>query len=241
MRIGIKPGQIGLTTDELRRMWREAEDLGFESVWTFDHLTADLCYEAVTLLAAMAVLTSHVRIGCLVIANGTRQVESLAAQLGTVDALSDGRLEIGVGVSSQFARQDFDALNLPYGSWKQRFESFRRTVDRLQNLAGPDSPLGSRPVQSPVPIILGGKSQAVRDLAIERDLAWNHSGGEPDEFYNLRANQPDPQAQVFLRDVTSVERAVGEFQQAGASRLVFVMTPPYDPATLREVAREAGL
>jgi alkanesulfonate monooxygenase SsuD/methylene tetrahydromethanopterin reductase-like flavin-dependent oxidoreductase (luciferase family) len=39
MRMGVKPGQIGLSVEELRRCWREAEEAGFESVWTFDHLT----------------------------------------------------------------------------------------------------------------------------------------------------------------------------------------------------------
>jgi alkanesulfonate monooxygenase SsuD/methylene tetrahydromethanopterin reductase-like flavin-dependent oxidoreductase (luciferase family) len=40
MRIGVKPGQLGLSIAELRRCWQEAEDAGFESVWTFDHLTS---------------------------------------------------------------------------------------------------------------------------------------------------------------------------------------------------------
>src|SRR5437867_4055142 len=109
MRIAVKPGQIGLTTRELRDCWQEAEEAGFESVWVFDHLTrlrGQRCYEAVSLLAAMAVLTTRVRIGCAVLAVGTRQTDTLAASLATVDALSEGRLEVGLGAGSAFARED---------------------------------------------------------------------------------------------------------------------------------------
>lgn len=200
MRIGIKPGQIGLSARELPDYWRAAEAAGFESVWTFDHLTGSTeCPEAVTLLAAMAVTTTRVRIGCLVLANGTRQVSTLAAQLATVDALSGGRLEAGLGVSSSFAWLDFDALGLPYPRWADRVASYRDAVDRIQQLTGPTSPLAAQPVQRPVPLILGGTSQAVRALAKENGLAWNYSAGSEgsaDEFRRLAEGQQIGRAHV---------------------------------------------
>ena len=241
MRIGVKPGQIGLTVGELRRSWAEAEEAGFESVWTFDHLTGPLCYEAVTLLAALAVETRRPRIGCLVLANGTRQVETLAAQLATVDALSEGRLEVGIGSSSSFAKQDFEALGIPYGSWEERVAAFERAVDRLIELTGPESPLGARPVQAPLPLILGGGSEAVRGMAIERGLTWNLSASSANEFVRLKAGQSDPQAQVFLRTVASVPETVAQYRDAGATRLVFVLEPPIQPGDITRLAREAGL
>jgi alkanesulfonate monooxygenase SsuD/methylene tetrahydromethanopterin reductase-like flavin-dependent oxidoreductase (luciferase family) len=244
MRIGVKPGQIGLSTGELRRSWREAEDAGFESVWTFDHLTGPpdaRCYEATALLAAMAVLTERVRIGCLVLANGTRRIETLAATLGTIDALSGGRLEVGLGAASQFARQDFDTLGIPFPGWPQRISGYRLAVDRLLELTGPGSPIASRPVQSPVPLILGGSAAAIRRLAIERGLAWNSSTDSVDEFRRLSEGQPDPQAQVFMSDVPSVEETIAAFSEAGATRLVFVLQPPIEPGAITELARRAGL
>lgn len=241
MRIGVKPGQIGLTTAKLRRFWVEAEDAGFESIWTFDHLTGELCYEAVTLLAAMAVLTRRVRIGCLVLANGTRATDTLAAQLATIDALSGGRLEVGLGVASEFARRDFEALALPFPPWNERVSAYRTTVDRLISLTSPGSPLGTRPVQSPLPLILGGASVDVRRLAIERGLAWNHSTASAADFCALREGQPDPQAQVFLRDVRSVRETIAAFREAGATRLVFVLTPPYERDVIGRLAHEAGV
>lgn len=62
MRIGVKPGQVGLSVEELQALWREAEDAGFESVWTYDQLVGTPCYEALSLLAAMAVVTHRVRL-----------------------------------------------------------------------------------------------------------------------------------------------------------------------------------
>ncbi|MGH9175454.1 MAG: LLM class flavin-dependent oxidoreductase, partial [Vicinamibacterales bacterium] len=195
MRIGVKPGQIGLTIDELRHCWVEAEAAGFESIWTFDHLTGPRIYEAVTLLAALALDTSRARIGCLVLANGARQIETLAAQLATIDALSGGRLEVGIGTSSQFARLDYDALGLPFPRRETRVAAFRLAIERLIDLTGPESPLGARPVQSPLPLILGGASDEVRQLAIERRLSWNLSTSSAEEFAHLKMDQPDPQAQ----------------------------------------------
>ncbi len=241
MRIGIKPGQIGLTIDELRDHWREAEDTGFESLWTFDHLTGQLCHEAVVLTAAMAVLTERVRIGCLVLANGTRQVESLASQLATVDALSGGRLEVGLGAASSFAELDFRALDIPYLPWQERLAEYRLAVKRILELTADGSPLGARPVQTPLPLILGGKSREVRALAAGCGLAWNYSGSDPDEFARLSAGQPNPQAQVFMRDVKSVGVTVERFREAGATRLVFVLVPPFGPGEIRRIARQAGL
>jgi alkanesulfonate monooxygenase SsuD/methylene tetrahydromethanopterin reductase-like flavin-dependent oxidoreductase (luciferase family) len=244
MRIGVKPGQAGLSVDELRRSWQEAEDAGIESVWTFDHLTrvdGGPSYEATALLAAMAESTRRVRIGCLVLANGTRRIETLAATLATIDALSDGRLEVGLGAASSFAKLDFEALGIDYAPWPVRIAAYRSAVDRLTELTGPGSPLGALPVQSPLPLILGGASQAVRDLAIERGLAWNSSSDSVEEFRELMVGQPDLQAQIFVGRTLSIAEAVSAYRDAGATRLVLVMTPPVAPGDITMLARQAGL
>jgi len=244
MRIGVKPGQVGLSVAELRRCWQEAEDAGFESVWTFDHLTqvgGQTMYKATALLASMAQTTKRVRVGCLVLANGTRQIESLAACLATVDALSDGRLEVGLGAASTFARLDFEALDIPYAAWPERLRGFAAAVERLLELTGPGSPLGARPVQSPLPVILGGASEQIRDLAISRDLSWNLSTDSVEQFSRLKAGQPDPQAQIFVKRTPGVADAVEQFREAGASRLVLVLEPPIERGRIAGLARTAGL
>ena len=244
MRIGVKPGQLGLSIDELRRCWREAEEAGFESVWVFDHIThvgGQSVYEATALLAAMAETTSRVRIGCLVLSMGTRNIETLAATLATIDALAGGRLEVGLGAASEFAHQDFDALGIPFGRLPDRIGVFQSAVDQLTVLTSPGSPLGARPVQSPLPLILGGSSARIRNLAIERGLAWNLSTDSADEFSRLSAGQPDPQAQIFVKRTSSVPDAVEQFRMAGATRLVLVLEPPIEPGRIAALGRNAGL
>ena len=240
----MKPGQVGLSVGELRRSWREAEEAGFESVWTFDHLTrvdGGPSYEATALLASMAEVTDRVRIGCLVLATGSRRVETLAATMSTIDALSEGRLEVGLGAASSFAKLDFEALGIPYAPWPDRISTYRSAVDRLLELTGPDSPLGSVPVQSPLPLILGGASKAVRNMAIERQLAWNSSSDSVEEFRKLMSGQSDPQAQIFVRRTPSIEDAVAAYREAGATRLVLVMTPPIERGDITTLAHRAGL
>lgn len=244
MRIGVKPGQIGLSASELRRCWQEAENAGFESVWTFDHLTragGQTMYEATALLAAMAEVTDRVRIGCLVLAHGTRQIETLAATLATIDALSDGRLEIGLGAASSFARLDFEALDIAFPPWPERMSRLGAAVDRLIELTGPGAPLGARPVQTPLPLILGGASAEIRDLAISRRLSWNLSTDSVEQFARLKVGQPDPQAQIFVRRAAAVPDAVEQFRRAGASRLVLVLEPPIEAGRIAELARSVGL
>lgn len=241
MKIGIKPSQLGLSTAELTRCWAEAEDEGFESLWTFDHLTGSLCHEAITLLAAIAALTKRVRIGCLVLIPGIRTIAAMTAGLATVDALSGGRLEVGLGAGDEFSKRDFDALGIRFPSWRERIDLLRETVDRLTELTANGSPLASQPVQSPLPLVLGGTSNAVRRMAIEHGTAWNCVTSSHEEFARLKEGQPDPQVQVFRRGLVSVGETVAQFREAGSTRLVFVLEAPIDPGDIRRLARESGL
>ncbi len=241
MRIGVKPGQAGLRVDELRELWRVAAGLGFESVWTFDHLTGGLHYEAVTLLAALAAETGKARVGCLVLIPGLRDVDALAAQLATVDALSGGRLEVGLGAGDAFAARDYTALSRPFPPSHERLAQLESAVARLHHLLSPASPLAARPIQAQVPLILGGRSRAIRDLARRRGLAWNLASAAPGEFARLARGQPDPQAQVFLDSAGPAAEAVAAYREAGATRLVFVLTSPVSPADLARLAPEVGI
>ncbi len=80
-------------------------------------------------------------------------------------------------------------------------------------------------------MILGGRSAAVRRLAISLRAGWNLSAGSVEEFRRLKGGQPDPQAQVFTRAVGSVSETVAAYRAAGATRLVFVLQPPLSRLT----------
>jgi F420-dependent oxidoreductase-like protein len=108
---------------------REAERLGFESIWLFDHFqttprpTDEITFESFTSLSALAVLTSRVRLGHVVICTGFRNPALTAKMISTMDSISGGRVELGIGAGW---KQD-EWLAYGYG--------FPETKDRLGRLA----------------------------------------------------------------------------------------------------------
>jgi alkanesulfonate monooxygenase SsuD/methylene tetrahydromethanopterin reductase-like flavin-dependent oxidoreductase (luciferase family) len=153
---------------------RAVEDLGFGSVWTFDHLLpfsgADdgPCFETLTTLAAMAVLTSRARIGVLVNGALYREPAVLAKAAAQVDEMSGGRLDFSLGAA--WAEGEFRAYGMPFPSLEERYERLdealqlvkllwtqQRTTFNGRYYHVDDAPCEPKPVQSPhPPITIGG-------------------------------------------------------------------------------------
>lgn len=131
-----RPCRVGVQLPEVERPvpWPEYLDLarrveaaGFDSVWVGDHLLYDLPdgstrgpYEAWTTLAALAAVTERVQLGPLVASTSFHAPAMLAKQAATVDAVSGGRLVLGLGAG--WNRREYDAFGFPYDRRVSRFE-----------------------------------------------------------------------------------------------------------------------
>ena len=199
VRLGLKLSQ-NATIDELRELWRVADDGGFDSCWVMDHFATlgprddGPIFETWTLLAAMAQVTTRTRIGCTVVGNTYRHPAVLAKMATTVDHLSGGRLEFGIGAG--WAENEHTMLGLEFGTRGDRADRLEESLQVIRSLwtqprttfAGAhyrleDAVAEPKPVQRPHPPIWVGGSGPRRTLRIAAEHAdvWNAAGGTPEE------------------------------------------------------------
>jgi alkanesulfonate monooxygenase SsuD/methylene tetrahydromethanopterin reductase-like flavin-dependent oxidoreductase (luciferase family) len=172
---GVHTGVQNTTVAELRDMWVAAEDLGFDAVAVWDHLySSDLatyeCHEAVAMHAALACATNRVRCGCLVYCAGYRHPGVLAKAATTIDHLSGGRAEIGLGAG--WAQAEYDAFGFPFPPPGERLDLLAESAAAVRGLLRDDATsLDGRhvrlaaarnephPLQPDLPIWIGGTGE----------------------------------------------------------------------------------
>jgi alkanesulfonate monooxygenase SsuD/methylene tetrahydromethanopterin reductase-like flavin-dependent oxidoreductase (luciferase family) len=182
------------TWAEYARGIRDVEELGFGSVWTFDHLLPFVgaddrpCFETLTTMGAMAVLTSRARIGVMV--NGVlyRHPAVLAKAAAQVDEMSGGRLDFSLGAA--WAEREFRAYGLGFPPLAERYarldEALQlvkllwaqdRTTYRGRFYQVEDAPCDPKPMQSPhPPITIGGAGLGSLRIAAAHANRWNLVG-----------------------------------------------------------------
>jgi F420-dependent oxidoreductase-like protein len=225
MRYGLKLSQ-NATIGQLREVWQIADESGFDHCWIMDHFATlgpsddGPIFEAWALLAGMAVATTRTRIGCSVTGNTYRHPAVLAKAAVTVDHLSGGRLEFGIGAG--WAENEHAMLALPFGTVADRADRLDEacqiilalwTQDRT-SFAGKhyqlaDAVAEPKPVQRPHPPIWIGGTGRRRTLRLAAQCAdvWNSPGGSPDEVAELSAVLDQRCAEVG-RDPGQVRRSV---------------------------------
>jgi alkanesulfonate monooxygenase SsuD/methylene tetrahydromethanopterin reductase-like flavin-dependent oxidoreductase (luciferase family) len=193
-----RPCKVGVQLPEVERFvpWseyldlaRRAESAGYDSIWVGDHLIYDLPdgstrgpYEAWTTLAGIAAATERVEIGPLVASTGFHAPAMLAKQAATVDAISQGRLIVGLGAG--WNRREFDAFGFPYDRRVSRFEEALaiivpllregRTTFRGRFYEVDDCVLDPRPArEGGPPIMLGSTSPRMLSIGLPVVDAWN--------------------------------------------------------------------
>jgi alkanesulfonate monooxygenase SsuD/methylene tetrahydromethanopterin reductase-like flavin-dependent oxidoreductase (luciferase family) len=200
--IATAPQQVGY--DDILRVWQEADTVPeIEHAWLFDHLKPiggdpdGPVFEGWTLLSAVAAQTARLRLGLLVTSNRIRPPALLAKIAATVDVVSGGRLDFGIGAGSRadipWARREYDAYGLPYldaagavGSLAEACTVIRRlwTEDKPFDFHGEYLDLAGafcnpKPVQRPgPPFVIGGQATRTLRVVAEHADVWNFPGGD---------------------------------------------------------------
>ncbi|MEU6551753.1 TIGR03621 family F420-dependent LLM class oxidoreductase [Streptomyces sp. NPDC046915] len=161
---------VNLLTPASAEEWgakcRRAEELGYDVIHVPDHLGWVAPFPA---LVAAAAATERPRLGTFVLNAGFWNPALLAREVATTDALTGGRLELGLGTG--YVQAEHDTAGLPFGSPGERVDHLARTVAELERLLG-SAEHRPRPAQSRVPLLIGGNGDRVLRLTAERaDIA----------------------------------------------------------------------
>jgi F420-dependent oxidoreductase-like protein len=202
LRFGLSTAPQNCTWEEVLTLWKAADDLDvFESAWTFDHFypifsdPTGPCLEGWTTLAALLQATRRLRGGCLVTGMVYRHPTVLANMAATVDVLSGGRLELGLGAA--WNDEECDAYGMPLGTLTERFDRFAEGLEVIHGMltqttttyhgryySVTDARCEPKPVQQPhPPIVIGGVGER-RTLPLVARWAdhWNAARATPDEL-----------------------------------------------------------
>jgi len=226
IRFGLQVAQQQTTIEELKEVWKEAEALGFDSLWTNDHLLASVGpaeapeLEAWTLLAAMATVTSRVKIGAMVTSNTFRHPVVLAKMATTVDQLSNGRLILGIGAG--WFEKEHQVYGVTFPSVKDRTDQLAEALEVITKLWSAnstvsftgryytlaDAPFMPKPVQQPhPPILIGGVGEKkILPLVAKYAQMWNIPSLPPDQVAE-KGKILEKACQKIGRNCNEIERS----------------------------------
>jgi alkanesulfonate monooxygenase SsuD/methylene tetrahydromethanopterin reductase-like flavin-dependent oxidoreductase (luciferase family) len=237
---GIKTSQAGTSYEDILGVWREADALPlFEHAWLWDHMVPlrgpvnGAALEGWTLLAALAAQTERIRLGVMVTSNRLRPPAVLAKMAATVDVISGGRLEFGIGAGGnlipgaedalmEIVRREFNGYGIPIVPAADAIRALAESVTlirlmwteddlfdfdgRYYQLAG--AVCEPKPVQRPhPPIMIGGagKKMMLRVVAEQADL-WNCPARTPAEFKEY-SDVLDEHCAAVGRDPQEIKRS----------------------------------
>jgi F420-dependent oxidoreductase-like protein len=275
IRFGVHSGPQNASFDELLGLWQRAEELDYDWMSVFDHFMPifgdpdGTCFEGVTLMAALAAHTSRIRVGMLVTGVTYRHPAVAANMAATIDHISHGRCEYGVGAAwfekehNQYGipfprigvRMDMldEACRVMRGLWTESKFSFEGKHYQLA-----DAQLDPKPVQEHMPLVIGGSGEkrTLRIVAEHGDI-WNTFFGDIEVFKHkldvlsrhcadVGRDPADIRKSVTFRavlaeDEAGVEERKRELESRGPSRFEwFVGTPEQLVEALKPWAQLGG-
>jgi alkanesulfonate monooxygenase SsuD/methylene tetrahydromethanopterin reductase-like flavin-dependent oxidoreductase (luciferase family) len=230
IRVGIKFSGQDCTADQMRTVWQAVDECGFDHLWAFDHLASigsrgsdRPVFEGWSMAAAMAIATRKVRFGLNVTGNTYRHPAVLAKIAVTVDHLSGGRLEFGIGAAwnelehSMYGIEGLDhrvgrlseSLHIISGLWTEERVSFAGRYYRVEDAIG-----NPKPVQKPYPPIwIGAGGEMMMKLVARYADVWNptNEAGANVDAARAASAKLDALCEGIGRDPQSIRRALQVF------------------------------
>lgn len=223
--LGVHVGQQNMTMDEMRALWRKLDTNGVDWISAWDHFYeappkggTEPHFEALATLGALAAETTNARIGCLVFYVGYRNPALLAKAAATLDHISGGRFELGIGAGWHIWEANAYGYAFPdIGTRLDMLEEAAQIIRRMlteerTSFSGihyqvDDASCLPRPVQERLPIWIGGVGEK-RTLKIVADHAdgWNAAYLSPEEFERVNHVLND-WCEEEQRDPRSLKRA----------------------------------
>jgi len=254
-------------------VWRAADEIEvFESAWTMDHfypLTPPLDgthLESWTMLAALAQATKRLRLGCMVNGMHYRHPAVTANAAVTVDHISGGRFALGLGAG--WFEPESKAYGIPLGTLKERHDRFDEGVEVIVSLLSnehtnfrgryytlTDARCEPKPLQRPLPIVIGGKGPK-RTLRTVARFAhhWDMTMPETPDNWKRLSRVLDEHCRAVGREPAGIRRSIHlmwpadadcraladqarSFGEAGVDLVIFSMRGPYEARLLEPLAR----
>lgn len=273
LRWGIKTAPQHTTYEAMLKVWQEADATpAFEHAWLFDHfnpIQGDLdgpCFEGWTLLSALAAQTSRLRVGLMVAGNTYRHPAVHAHMAATVDVISNGRLDFGIGAGwneyehtsmglelyapGERIRRLGEGCEIAKSLFTRHLTDFEGRYYRLEQAR-----LEPKPVQKPYPPFViggGGEQLTLRVVAQYADI-WNFGGSDAAQFRHkvavlhehCGAVGRDPnaielsvQARIDYNDLPATVTALQPLIEAGATHIVLMLAHPYPDRIVARLADE---
>ncbi|HEV2654858.1 MAG TPA: LLM class F420-dependent oxidoreductase, partial [Ktedonobacteraceae bacterium] len=272
---GIKTAPQNTTYEDMLRVWQEADQIPvIEHAWLFDHFSplgndpTGPCLEGWTLLTAYAALTKRLRVGLMVTGNTYRHPAVLANMAATVDIISQGRLDFGIGAGwNEFEHTSYgiplykpgerirrlgEACEVIKLLWTQTVSDFDGKYYQLK-----EARCEPKPVQKPYPpfVIGGSGEQLTLRVVAQYASIWNFVGGSTDEFKHkntvldghctaIGRNPAEIARSVQLivnpADLGAVRATTQSYIEAGANHLILNLRPPYPEGIVRRLADEVA-
>jgi F420-dependent oxidoreductase-like protein len=272
LRFAIKTSPQDTTWADMLAVWQAADELDvFESGWTFDHFypifgdSTGPCLEGWVTLTALAQATKRLRVGVLVTGMHYRHPAVLANMAATLDIVSNGRLELGIGAG--WNEEESGAYGIELGTLTERFDRFDEACEVINGLLThtttdfsgryytlTNARCEPKPVQQPrPPICIGGtgEKRTLRTAARWADH-WNFPGGTVDQWAakrdvlhrhcaDLGRDPSEITTSTHLRlspdgDPFSVVAAAKEFGDAGMDLGIVYLPVPHTPDVLAPLA-----